>query len=110
MSRRRRSAAPLLALVSAAYACAPAGVGDPRAVAGAEPNDNTVAAGTRRGNVVTLDLEARLAAWRPDLDVDSAVTVQVFGEPGGAPRIPGPLLGTDEGSEIRVTVRNSIPG
>lgn len=72
------------------------------------PNDNRVSAGRIADGVLMLDLEARAAAWRPDPAVDSAVTVQVFSERGGAPRIPGPLLRTTEGTEVRVAVRNSL--
>jgi FtsP/CotA-like multicopper oxidase with cupredoxin domain len=55
-----------------------------------------------------LRLDARPALWRPDSGVDSTVTVQAFAEEGGAPRIPGPLLRAAQGTEIRVTVRNSL--
>ena len=93
-------------------ACAPSASpppASPPGVAPAEPNDNRAAAGSERRGVRSVHLEARLAAWRPDLDVDSALTVQAFAEAGGAPRIPGPLLRVREGDELRVTVRNSIP-
>lgn len=73
------------------------------------PNDNRVAGGTTRAGIVELHLEARLAAWRPDLDVDTMATVQVFAEIGGVPRIPGPLLRAANGTEVLVTIRNAIP-
>jgi manganese oxidase len=72
-------------------------------------NDNRVAGGAIRGGVYELRLDARLAAWRPDLGVDTLVTVQVFAEERGAPRIPGPLLRVMEGTEVRISVRNSLP-
>ena len=72
------------------------------------PNDNRAAAGIIRANVLTVRLEAKLGAWRPDLDVDSAVTVQTFAEEGGAPRIPGPLLRVTQGMEVVATLRNSL--
>jgi FtsP/CotA-like multicopper oxidase with cupredoxin domain len=72
------------------------------------PNDNRLAGGTIRGGVLHLRLDARLAAWRPDPAVDSAVTVQAFAEEGGAPRIPGPLLRAAQGTEVRASVRNSL--
>lgn len=72
------------------------------------PNDNRVAGGTIRDGVLHLRLDARLAAWRPDPAVDSAVTVQAFAEEGGAPRIPGPLLRAAQGTEVRASVRNSL--
>ena len=72
------------------------------------PNDNRLAAGSRRGSVHELRLEARLATWRPDQNVDSVVTVQAFAEEGRSPRIPGPLLRVTTGTDIRVTVRNLL--
>lgn len=73
------------------------------------PNDNRHAAGTRRGNVLRVVLEARRGSWRPNLDADSAVTVFAFAEANAAPRIPGPLLRAAEGTEVRVTLRNRLP-
>jgi FtsP/CotA-like multicopper oxidase with cupredoxin domain len=73
------------------------------------PNDNRVAAGYRREGVHELRLEAKLATWRPDQNVDSVATVQVFAEMGGAPQIPGPLLRVPSGTDVRVTIRNSLP-
>jgi FtsP/CotA-like multicopper oxidase with cupredoxin domain len=75
----------------------------------AVPNDNRTPAGESAQGVLTVTLEARLSGWRPDLDVDSAVTVAAFGEPGEAPRIPGPLVRATSGTEVRVTVRSSLP-
>ncbi len=105
-NRPLRRAVVLGACLLALPSCTPPTDADIPAVV---PNDNRIPAGTRAGNVVRLDLEARLAGWRPDLDVDSAVTVQVFAEAGGKPSIPGPLLRALQGSEIHVTIRNVIP-
>ena len=75
----------------------------------AEPNDNRIAAGTLRRGVLRLDLDAVVTGWRPDRDVDSAVTVQAFAERGRGPTIPGPLLRVAQGTEVRATIRNLIP-
>ncbi len=104
--RRLRNAVVLGTCLFALWSCAPAG---DDGIALAIPNDNRTPAGARNGSLVRLDLEARLAGWRPDLDVDSAVTVQVFAEAGGAPSIPGPLLRAPQGAEIHVMIRNRIP-
>jgi FtsP/CotA-like multicopper oxidase with cupredoxin domain len=74
------------------------------------PNDNRVAAGSVDAGVLRLRLDARFATWRPDLGVDSTVTVMAFAEEGLAPRIPGPLLRAHEGTEVHVSVRNSLAG
>lgn len=81
----------------------------PVALAEVVPNDNRSAGGRVNNGAVELHLVARLAGWRPDLDVDSAVTIQAFGEAGGQPRIPGPLLRTATGTDVRVTITNDIP-
>ena len=82
---------------------------EPRPFETVVPNDNQVAAGSRRGGVHELRLEAKLATWRPDQTVDSVATVQVFAEVRGAPRIPGPLLRVTTGTAVLVSVRNSLP-
>lgn len=75
----------------------------------AQPNDNRTPAGRTRAGLTTLDLEAVWAGWRPDLDVDTAVTVQAFAERGKNPTIPGPLLRVPQGTTVRVSVRNTFP-
>lgn len=81
----------------------------PEALALADPNDNRAPAGVLRKGVLRVELDATWAGWRPDLDVDSAVTVQAFAERGKNPSIPGPLLRVPEGTEVRVSLRNLIP-
>ncbi|MDQ3515794.1 MAG: multicopper oxidase domain-containing protein [Gemmatimonadota bacterium] len=81
-------------------------VGSPTTIALA--NDNRVPAGTLRNGVLRLDLDAVWAGWRPDADVDTAVTVRSFAERGELPTIPGPLVRIPHGTEIRATVRNGM--
>lgn len=104
--------AALVALVAAGTACAH-GSGGPASgessLALASANDNRAPAGVFRDNVLRLDLDAVRAGWRPDLGVDSAVTIQAFAERGKAPLIPGPLVRVPQGAEVRLTVRNLIP-
>ncbi len=74
------------------------------------PNDNRAPGGVVIEGAVELHLLANLGAWRPDLDVDSAVTVPAFSDgAGGAPRIPGPLLRASRGTEIHLKVTNQLP-
>lgn len=74
----------------------------------ADANDNRNPAGTLRGGVLRVNLDATWAGWRPDLDVDTAVSVQAFAERGMNPSVPGPLLRAPEGTEVRLTLRNLI--
>ena len=69
-------------------------------------NDNREAAGRLRDGVLRLDLDVVWAGWRPDSDVDTAVTVRAFAERGQAPTIPGPLIRVPEGTRVVLTVRN----
>ncbi len=71
-------------------------------------NDNRVPAGRMEDGVLRVRLEARLAAWRPDLAVDTTVTVMVFAEEGRSPQIPGPLLRASHGTPIHLTLRNTL--
>ena len=62
--------------------------------------------------MLTLRLVAEEARWRPEgqSDADPTRTIQAFAEEGKAPQIPGPLVRVPEGTEIRMSVRNAIPG
>lgn len=73
------------------------------------PNDNRRAAGMLRDGVLALRLEARPAMWYPDGDDAPGAEVPAFAEEGRAPEIPGPLIRVPAGTEVEVTVRNSVP-
>jgi hypothetical protein len=51
-------------------------------------NDNRVAAGTVRGAVLTVHVEARRGQWHPDPDADPGVIVEAFGMEGASLQIP----------------------
>lgn len=72
------------------------------------PNDNRVAGGTLRGDTLVFTLRAQLGAWTPDLNVDTAMTVQAFSAGDGVPRIPGPLLRVTIGTVVEVRVINDL--
>ena len=73
------------------------------------PNDNRTPAGVSRENTLEVRLEARQVTWRPDNDAANTITVLAFAEEGRRAQIPGPLLRVAQGTEVRITVRNSIP-
>jgi FtsP/CotA-like multicopper oxidase with cupredoxin domain len=58
--------------------------------------------------VLTVNLEARRGIWLPDGPANPSVEVHAFGEAGRALQVPGPLLRVIEGTEIRVTIRNTL--
>ena len=72
-------------------------------------NDNRKPAGILRDGIVTLRLDARIAAWHPDGDPAPGADVPAFAELGGAPQIPGPLVRVPAGTRVVATVRNSLP-
>jgi FtsP/CotA-like multicopper oxidase with cupredoxin domain len=85
-----------------------------------QSNDNRSPAGMLRDGVLEVHLEARPATWRAALrhvsqrldqdgELEAGTTVLAFGEEGGRARIPGPLIRVPQGTEVRVTVRNSVP-
>jgi FtsP/CotA-like multicopper oxidase with cupredoxin domain len=73
------------------------------------PNDNRVAAGTSRDGVLTLSLDAVRATWHPDGDSLPGIVVEAFAESGRPASAPGPLVRVPVGTELRLTVRNTLP-
>jgi len=75
----------------------------------AGPNDNRLPAGALRDGVLHLDLELRAARWQPEGREGPSLPVHVFGEAGAIPTVPGPLIRVPAGSEVRLTVHNTLP-
>jgi FtsP/CotA-like multicopper oxidase with cupredoxin domain len=73
------------------------------------PNDHRTAAGTLKGGVLTLVLEARIGVWAPEGETGPQITTAAFGEPGRSLQTPGPLLRVPQGTEVRVTISNRLP-
>jgi FtsP/CotA-like multicopper oxidase with cupredoxin domain len=72
------------------------------------PNDNRRPAGKLAHGVLTVALEARAGAWRPEGDSGRALEVAAFGEPGKALFTPGPVIRVPLGTEVRATIRNRL--
>ena len=73
-------------------------------------NDNRTPAGTLRDGVLIVRLVAQPAIWYPEGPQGCAVPQYVFAEEGKPPQVPGPLLRVPAGTEMRVSVRNALPG
>lgn len=71
-------------------------------------NDNRHSAGSLHGGVLTVRLDARLGDWHPDGEDAPGATVPAFAETGHAARIPGPLIRVPAGTEIALSLRNSL--
>ena len=74
----------------------------------AAPNDNRAPAGILRDRVLTIALEAMVTMWYPDGDSLPGMAIEAFAESGKPPSAPGPLVRVPSGTEIRVSVRNSL--
>ncbi|HEY6808978.1 MAG TPA: multicopper oxidase domain-containing protein [Gemmatimonadales bacterium] len=73
-----------------------------------EPNANVAPAGTLHDGVLTVSLEAEQSSWPVDGPAHPPMTVAAFAESGQRPLAPGPLLRAPAGTELRLSVRNSL--
>ncbi len=92
----------LAALLTASSAPAPA------APAPIAPNDNTAPAGTLRNGTLTLELYAAEAPWNRSAGYLRRSRVEAFGERGKEMTAPGPLIRVPVGTDVRVTVHNTL--
>jgi len=75
----------------------------------ASANDNRRPAGTLRDGKLDLRLEIVNAQWFPEAESGPSLAMQAFAEKGRAPEIPGPMIRVPEGTEIHITLHNSLP-
>ncbi|HET9440460.1 MAG TPA: multicopper oxidase domain-containing protein [Longimicrobiales bacterium] len=71
-------------------------------------NDMRTPAGKLSNGVLTLQLEARNGMWYPDGMKGMPRPVAAFAEVGNGLQVPGPLLRVSVGTEVRITLRNSL--
>ncbi|MBC7894401.1 MAG: multicopper oxidase domain-containing protein [Cytophagaceae bacterium] len=71
-------------------------------------NDNRQPAGRLEHKVLTLTLEARRGVWYPEGPQGIGLPVAAFAEPGQAPQNPGPLIRVPVGTEVHITLRNTL--
>ena len=71
-------------------------------------NDNRHPAGALREGTLAVRIYADRGDWRPEEADGPTLSVAAFGEEGGAPSIPGPLLRVPTGANVVVQVRNSL--
>lgn len=73
-----------------------------------EANDNRRPAGTRRGNVQSVRLEVRTGMWYPEGPSSRGLEVAAWAEAGKPLQNPGPLIRVPVGTEVRVSLSNSL--
>ena len=71
-------------------------------------NDNRRPAGRLKDGVLTVHLVARNGSWYPEGPHGLARAVAAFAEEGGPLQNPGPLIRVPSGTEVRISVRNSL--
>ena len=76
----------------------------PRIVA----NENRRSAGELRDGVLTVHLVAQDGLLFPDGETGNSIALQAFGEEGKAPMSSAPLIRVRAGTELRITLRNTL--
>jgi len=71
-------------------------------------SDNRVRAGRLEGGVLTVHLDARDGMWYPEGPNGVGLPVAAFAEEGKGLQNPGPLIRVPVGTEVRVTLHNSL--
>ncbi|MEX2177378.1 MAG: multicopper oxidase domain-containing protein [Gemmatimonadaceae bacterium] len=77
--------------------------------AAARPNDNRVVAGVLKDGTYSLALDVTKAIWHPEGRGRVAIPIFAFAERGQAPSAPGPLVRVPAGTEMRISIRNTLP-
>ena len=72
-------------------------------------NDNRTPAGQMKNGALELKLVLSEATWFPEGEDGSHRDVYVFGEEGRAPQSSGPLIRVPQGTQIHLSIRNSLP-
>ncbi len=72
-------------------------------------NDNRTPAGQLKNGVLDLRLELTDGTWCPEEEEGGHRDVYAFAEEGRAPQSSGPLIRVPQGTQIRVSVRNTLP-
>jgi FtsP/CotA-like multicopper oxidase with cupredoxin domain len=93
-------------LLCAAFAAA-SGPGH-RALPVVRANSNTARAGVMKNGVLAITLEARETLWYLDGRARPPMTIEAFAELGKDPLVPGPLIRAPRGTELRLSIRNSL--
>jgi len=72
-----------------------------------QANDNRKPGGTLNGDTLVLRLVVQRARWHPEAEDGVHVDTEVFGEEGGPPQVPAPLIRVKVGTIIKASIRNA---
>jgi FtsP/CotA-like multicopper oxidase with cupredoxin domain len=98
-----------LAVLALAFLTSAADVRHPVAPERIRTHDNERAAGTLTGGVLRLRLETRVGRWYPHGDDGPSSDMVAFAEVGLPLQIPGPLIRVPAGTDVVVSIKNSLP-
>ena len=99
---------PSLAVLACAFLAA-AGVRHPAPPERIQTHDNERAAGRLNDGMLRVELDTRMGTWYPHADAGPSVAMAAFGEVGRPLQIPGPLIRVPAGTDVIVSIRNSLP-
>jgi FtsP/CotA-like multicopper oxidase with cupredoxin domain len=71
-------------------------------------HDNEQPAGRSLDGTLTVRLTAMDADWRPLGEQESGAVVYAFAADDGVPMIPSPFLRVERGTEVRLTLENTL--
>jgi FtsP/CotA-like multicopper oxidase with cupredoxin domain len=71
-------------------------------------NDNRTPAGTLKDGVLEVKLEILTGFYHPEAQTGVRLALQVFAEAGRPPVDPGPLIRVPAGTEVRVSIHNTL--
>ena len=72
-------------------------------------NDNRTPAGQLRKGVLKLELEISRGRWYPEDEKGQYRDAYAFAEKGHLPESSGPLIRVPQGTQLRITIHNTLP-
>ncbi|MGA9706527.1 MAG: multicopper oxidase domain-containing protein, partial [Candidatus Sulfotelmatobacter sp.] len=72
-------------------------------------NDNRTPAGQLKDGVLSLELEISQGRWYPEDEKGQYRDAYAFGEKGRSPESSGPLIRVPQGTQLRITIHNTLP-
>src|SRR5215213_7255198 len=109
-----RSLAICLAFIAPTHAAVLDGSSSPEpATPSAAPvvaNDNRQPAGRLEGETLTVSLRAGRGSWRPEGRDGPQLSIEALGEDTSPLTVPAPLIRTQAGTLIDVSLRNDLDG
>jgi FtsP/CotA-like multicopper oxidase with cupredoxin domain len=97
-----------LAVLSVVFLTSAADVRRAAAPERIQTHDNEQAAGSLKAGVLRLQLDTRMGTWYPHGATGPSAEMVAFGEVGRPLQIPGPLIRVPAGTDVIVSITNSL--